>query len=253
MAFVFYLTDGKLHDTLQLDYFMRYERSSKAAELMVSPTLGGMQRMLAARYQVANISSQGVFQMPVGLLEKRLTEAQWTEVRRAGPDAKVSQITSCPANFSAADLTAADFKCYRSLCTPCTHINAPRRPILETFELSPAIPQLPSGDIEKTADFFKNYLGFEIVSRMPEHKFLIVRRGPAEIHFWQATDEKEARSIAIASSCYIRVKNISALFEDLCARKTKFRYPLQKMPWGMREFQVDDAYGNAIKFGEPFT
>lgn len=122
---------------------------------------------------------------------------------------------------------------------------------MSQFELSPAIPQLPSGDIEKTAAFFENFLGFEIVAKMKEHNFLIVKRGVAEIHFWQAESEQEARNLASESSCYIRVKNIPALFEDIKSRNTQFRYELKQMPWGMNEFQVDDVFGNAIKFGEP--
>ncbi len=122
---------------------------------------------------------------------------------------------------------------------------------MNQFELSPAIPQLPSGDIEKTAAFFETFLGFDVVANMKEHNFLIVRRGAAEIHFWQAESEQAARKLAIESSCYIRVKNIAALFEDIKSRDTKFRYGLKPMPWGMQEFQVDDVFGNAIKFGEP--
>lgn len=121
---------------------------------------------------------------------------------------------------------------------------------MENFELSPAIPQLATGDIDETAAFFAESLGFEIVSKMKEHSFLIVRRGPAEIHFWQAGDRESAEAIGRESSCYIRVKNISALYEELKARKTKFRYELQKMPWGMMEMQIDDPFGNAIRFGE---
>ncbi|MFN8790451.1 MAG: bleomycin resistance protein [Bdellovibrionales bacterium] len=122
---------------------------------------------------------------------------------------------------------------------------------MSQFELSPAIPQLPSGDIEKTATFFETYLGFGIVAKMKDHNFLIVKRGAAEVHFWQAEDEEEARKLASQSSCYIRVKNIAAFFADLKSRKARFRYELKQMPWGMNEFQVDDVFGNAIKFGEP--
>ena len=122
---------------------------------------------------------------------------------------------------------------------------------MDNFSFSMAIPQLPSGDIEVTADFFMKSLGFEVVAKIKEHNFLIVRRGPAEIHFWQAEDEKAAREVARASSCYIRVKNIEPFYQELKKRQTKFRYELQKMPWQMHEMQIDDPYGNAIKFGEP--
>jgi uncharacterized glyoxalase superfamily protein PhnB len=119
------------------------------------------------------------------------------------------------------------------------------------FELSPAIPQLPSGDINKTAEFFERSLGFETVAKLNNGTFLIVKRGSAEIHFWRTEDEKTAGEIGRASSCYIRVKNVAKLFEDLKARNAKFRYELKRMPWGMNEMQLDDPYGNAIKFGEP--
>jgi uncharacterized glyoxalase superfamily protein PhnB len=117
--------------------------------------------------------------------------------------------------------------------------------------LGPAIPQLPTGDIEKTAKYFSEKLGFEIVAQYKEQNFLIVKRGAAEIHFWQAPSEKEARDLASESSCYIRVDNIEALFAELRKRGATFRYELTKQPWGMHEMQIDDPYMNAIRFGEP--
>src|SRR5690349_18978929 len=102
---------------------------------------------------------------------------------------------------------------------------------MSEFTLSPAIPQLVSGNVEETARFFEKFLGFEVVSLMKEHKFLMVKRGAAEIHFWQADTPEEARAIASSSSCYIRVKNIGALFKELKSRDVKFRYELKVMPW----------------------
>lgn len=114
---------------------------------------------------------------------------------------------------------------------------------------SPAIPQLPSGDIERTAAFFHDCLGFEIVAKYKEQNFLIVRRESAEIHFWQTSDD-EARSVGASSSCYIRIENIRELYEEFKRRGVKFRYGLTEQPWGMNEMQVDDPYLNAIRFGE---
>lgn len=47
---------------------------------------------------------------------------------------------------------------------------------MSNFELSPAIPQLASGDIHETESFFNDFLGFKTVSKMLEHNFLIVKR-----------------------------------------------------------------------------
>ena len=71
-----------------------------------------------------------------------------------------------------------------------------------------------------------------------------------EIHFWDAGSEEEARKYGSASSCYIRVKNIGPLYKELKTRGAPFRYELTRQPWGMNEMQVDDPYGNAIRFGE---
>jgi uncharacterized glyoxalase superfamily protein PhnB len=121
---------------------------------------------------------------------------------------------------------------------------------IHQFELTPAIPQLPSGNIEKTAEFFEEYLGFEVLLKMTERGFLSVKRGAAEIHFWKAESEEEAKKFARVSSCYIRVINISGFFDEVKSKGTKFRYELTEMPWGMNKFQVDDIFGNAIRFGE---
>lgn len=85
-----------------------------------------------------------------------------------------------------------------------------------------AVPQLPSGNLDQTEIFFHQFLGFESV----------------------------AIDIGKMSSCYIRVEDIESLYNDLKARKTQFKVPLSDMPWGMREFQFDDSFFNAIKFGE---
>ena len=86
---------------------------------------------------------------------------------------------------------------------------------MSTAILSPAIPQLPTGDIEKTAEFFESKLNFVVAEKFPEYNHLIMRRGKTEIHFWRAPTETEAKAIASQSSCYIRVENIEALFEEL--------------------------------------
>jgi catechol 2,3-dioxygenase-like lactoylglutathione lyase family enzyme len=121
---------------------------------------------------------------------------------------------------------------------------------MATPVLGAAIPGLPSGNIEITEQFFADKLGFETVAKYPAQKFLIMRRGAAEIHFWQAPTEEYARNVARESSCYIRVENIGPLFEEFKKRIAPFRYQLEKKPWGMNEMQIDDPYGNAIRFGE---
>ena len=117
-------------------------------------------------------------------------------------------------------------------------------------ELIQAIPQLPTGDINKTADFFESRLGFTVLQKYPEQGHLILCRGNAEIQFWQASSEEEAKTIAMQSSCYIRVTNITKLYEEFKSNGAPFGYDLTEQPWGMKEMQVNEPYGNAIRFGE---
>lgn len=121
---------------------------------------------------------------------------------------------------------------------------------MDQAKLSAAIPQLPTGNIDKTASFFAEQLGFEVVGKYDLQKFLIMKRGQAEIHFWQTDSEDEAKELGSNNSCCIRVENIITLFEEFKSRGASFRYELTKQPWGMYEMQIDDPYLNAIRFGE---
>jgi uncharacterized glyoxalase superfamily protein PhnB len=47
------------------------------------------------------------------------------------------------------------------------------------------------------------------------------------------------------------VTGIAALFAELKAKGAPFRYELETKAWGMNEMQIDDPFGNAIRFGEP--
>lgn len=123
---------------------------------------------------------------------------------------------------------------------------------MEKVAVEICVPQLPTGDIEKTASFFSDCLGFEIVAKYEAYNYLIVKRANAEIHFWQ-TSENNAKELGSQSGCYIRVKGIESLFEEFKNRGTQFRYELTEQPWGMKEMQVDDPYLNAIRFGEPVS
>jgi uncharacterized glyoxalase superfamily protein PhnB len=116
--------------------------------------------------------------------------------------------------------------------------------------LSPAIPQLPSGNLQRTHEFFRDILGFDKFAMYAEEGHLIICRGQTELHFWDAKSESAAKKIGSVSSCYIRVKHIDALFAEFKAKGASFGYELTRQPWGMNEMQVNDPYGNAIRFGE---
>ena len=55
------------------------------------------------------------------------------------------------------------------------------------MRLLQAIPALPVRDIEKSVQFYRDQLDFEIAYQ--ERGFAIVRRDSVEIHIWAANDE----------------------------------------------------------------
>jgi len=117
--------------------------------------------------------------------------------------------------------------------------------------LSPVInaivPQLPSTCLESTSRFYRQKLGFREVGRYPE--LLILKLQEQELQFWLAADA----SAAAASSCYVRVRGIEALYKAYAAIPALLRaeHALAVQAWGMNEFYVLDPDGNLLKFGEP--
>jgi catechol 2,3-dioxygenase-like lactoylglutathione lyase family enzyme len=117
--------------------------------------------------------------------------------------------------------------------------------------LSPAItaivPQLPSTCLEATSRFYRQKLGFREVGRYPD--LLILKLQEQELQFWRTTDA----TLAENSACYVRVRNIAALYKAYTAVPELLRpeHALAVRAWGMNEFYVLDPDGNLLKFGEP--
>jgi catechol 2,3-dioxygenase-like lactoylglutathione lyase family enzyme len=109
--------------------------------------------------------------------------------------------------------------------------------------LAATIPVLASLDLDESAAFYAERLGFK--SRLREGNYLIVERDGCEIHFWLCAD----RHIAENTSCYLRGDPI-ALHADFVRRGLKLDSPADR-PWGMRELYVIDPHGNLLKIGAP--
>lgn len=113
-----------------------------------------------------------------------------------------------------------------------------------------AIPQLPSGDLERSRTFLRDCLGFDRFNLYQSQGHLIACRDQIEIHYWLAGSDNDAIRLGATSSCYIRVSGIEDLYRELKGRGALFRFDLCLKPWGMLEMQVDDPWGCAIRFGE---
>jgi hypothetical protein len=97
--------------------------------------------------------------------------------------------------------------------------------------LSATIPVLESLDLDETAAFYQQRLGFE--PRLRADDYLIVERDGCEIHFWRCTE----RHIAENTSCYLR-GDTAALYAEFTRRGLALA-PSAEHPWGLRELYCD--------------
>ncbi|MDO8288588.1 MAG: VOC family protein [Parvibaculum sp.] len=118
-----------------------------------------------------------------------------------------------------------------------------------TSDSARAIPILASLNLEESARFYSEKLGFttELFG-----DYMIARRDGMEFHFWLATDRIHPEH----TSCYIRGGQISALYDEYKTRNIGTpRIDGERLsdftvrPWGMKEFYIWDPHGNLLKFG----
>ena len=124
-------------------------------------------------------------------------------------------------------------------------------------------PALPSRDIARSLDFYRDVLGFDVVHT--EDGFAVLARDAARLHLWGATDESWlARTdwerpvvsgaesfIAGTASCRIEVAGVDELYAS-CS-ECGVVHPngqIQDTDWGTREFGVLDPDGNLIGLHE---
>jgi len=117
---------------------------------------------------------------------------------------------------------------------------------MSAFTISAIVPQLPSLNLERTSQFYRQKLGFREVGRYPD--LLLLKLDEQELHFWLTTDD----SLGPTCSCYLRVQGIELLHEKYAAVPGLLRAgdALAVRPWGMKEFYILDPDGNLLKFGE---
>ena len=111
--------------------------------------------------------------------------------------------------------------------------------------LTRAIPVLASTDLDATQKFYGQRLRFEVVATYDD--YAVLARDDIQLHFWLTDD----RAIAENTACRIDVRGIEALYAEMEAAGVV--HPaghLQQQPWGVSEFHVIDADGNALRFQE---
>jgi len=130
--------------------------------------------------------------------------------------------------------------------------------------LSQTVPAFPVENVVAATAFYAGRLGFTVV-HLDEAGFAIVMRDTAEVHLWQADDQRwrdrPAGSAPVQSgaesfisgtaSCRILTDDIDGLYSELRAASvlhpTDHGSPLGT-EWGTREFAALDLDGNLLTF-----
>jgi uncharacterized glyoxalase superfamily protein PhnB len=104
------------------------------------------------------------------------------------------------------------------------------------------VPELPVADVEKAQQYYRDVLGFEIGWLYPGKEIGSVSREGVAIFFRrrQAPFEPAVHWVFAA--------DIDATYEELRSSGAKIVEPLEKKPWGLRQFTVEDLDGNRFYF-----
>src|SRR5258708_6672672 len=110
-------------------------------------------------------------------------------------------------------------------------------------------PMIPSRDIRKTLEFYRDKLGFEVLFSvgMPEAEYAGARRDQAELHFFVCQE-----ALVFEWTAYrIGVRYIELLYRQ--CQEQALIHPsgeLGEKRWGTKEFTLLDPDGVAITFWE---
>ena len=103
------------------------------------------------------------------------------------------------------------------------------------------VPELPVTDVERAQKHYRDALGFEI-GWSDQDEIGAVSRGSVAIFFRKATPPFEA------AVHWVFAADIDATYDELTSSGANIVEPLERKPWGLRQFTVEDIDGNRFYF-----
>lgn len=120
------------------------------------------------------------------------------------------------------------------------------------IRLEAATPQFTVPDVVRTAEYYRDVLGFDIAGYWGEPpEFAIVSRDLVELFFNRA-DQAEVRTgrAAGAYDAYIRVVAVDDLAAELRTHGAEILEGPEDRVYGQRELVIRDCNGLILAFGE---
>ena len=103
------------------------------------------------------------------------------------------------------------------------------------------VPELPVTDVERAQQHYRDALGFEI-GWSEQDEIGAVSRGGGAIFFRKTTPPFEP------AVHWVFAADIDATYDELKSSGANIVEPLEKKPWGLRQFTVEDIDGNRFYF-----
>ncbi|KAA3633434.1 MAG: glyoxalase/bleomycin resistance/extradiol dioxygenase family protein [Bacteroidetes bacterium] len=117
---------------------------------------------------------------------------------------------------------------------------------MKSSNLPTIVPVLPSSNIQRDLDWYKEKMGFE--KTFGDDMYAGLKRGSLELHLQWHADTKEDPLLG-GSVIKIFVEDIQPIFEEFVKRGTIVEEKLRRnTPWGTHEFGFYDPNNNAIFF-----
>lgn len=108
-------------------------------------------------------------------------------------------------------------------------------------------PILSVNDLEKSIDFYRHALGFDLAWSWGEPPDIAaVCRDGVEITLTRRAGAKPAG----AAHVYLGVSGIDGYYETLVDAGVTIVVPLGDRPYGMRDFRLEDPSGNELSIGQ---
>jgi predicted enzyme related to lactoylglutathione lyase len=104
------------------------------------------------------------------------------------------------------------------------------------------VPELPVADVERAQLYYRDHLGFQINWLEPNKEIGAVSRARTTIFFRKRQPPFEP------AIHWIFADDIDATYQELKSSGANIVEPLEKKPWGLRQFTIKDPDGNIFYF-----
>jgi catechol 2,3-dioxygenase-like lactoylglutathione lyase family enzyme len=104
-------------------------------------------------------------------------------------------------------------------------------------------------DIRKSAAFYVDVMGFEVVREPPG--WIFVKRDDCMVMLGECPEDMHPSTLGCHNYfAYLVVDDVDAYYAEVKARGAEFIQHLASKPWGMREFGVKTVDGHRIMVGQ---